>query len=314
MQRIVTAIIVLGSTAFAQDFFPLHTENQWIYRTRGFGAGSITTVEITGTRVVNGQTYAVATGFGSDPELLRLGAGGVLYRYQELSRQESVWADFSVAAGATYKTSLNICNQSAVVSSRTATADTPAGVFANSFAVDYPDGNCNDAGFNADAYAPGVGLVRREWSGRGAHAIELIYARIGGVTVYSEPSVGFSLAIDRAVYITRPNAAPPELSARITVANSLPSPIELAFNSGQRFDVVIRDSGGREVDRWSIDKLFVAVAGTEVIGPGERNWVATMRLGRSAPLPAGRYTCEVVLTTTVRQWAASVGFEIATAP
>lgn len=53
------------------------------------------------------------------------------------------------------------------------------------------------------------------------------------------------------------------------VTNSSGQPIELRFNSGQRFDFVVQRPGGDTVWRWSADRGFTQALGTETLGPGE---------------------------------------------
>lgn len=62
----------------------------------------------------------------------------------------------------------------------------------------------------------------------------------------------------------------------LQVTNTTTSPIELAFSSGQTHDfVVLRD--GREVWRWSGDRMFTQALRTETLAPGatlsfEESW------------------------------------------
>ncbi len=302
------------SPVFAQDFFPLHVGNQWIYRTTAFGARNqaITVVDIPRTEAIGDQTYSVVRGFEDGPALLRIGAdNGTLYRYNETTKAEEVWAVFSTKEGDTYRTAINPCNQTARVESRSAKTTVPAGEFWNALAIRYPAANCADAGLDSEVYAPYIGLVERtSVTIAGPRRMQLIYARVGGVTVLSAPEVSFTVALDQASY-----AAADIATARMTLRNTSPTPLVLRFNSGQRFDIVIRDAAsGTEVYRWSASRTFAAITGREEIAAGERNYVEPVQLVNLSgqPLPAGRYTLEAWISGSGArpQYAGTAGFDV----
>lgn len=86
------------------------------------------------------------------------------------------------------------------------------------------------------------------------------------------------------------------------------NPVELNFPSAQRYDIAIYNEQGQAVYVSSATRLYAAVVGKEIVGPGERNWTESIPL---SSLPAGRYTLEGWLTTTgQKRYAATVGFEI----
>jgi len=164
-----------------------------------------------------------------------------------------------------------------------------------------------------------VGLVSRTLTTiAGPRTLELIYARLGGVTVVSAPEVAFSLAIDRAVYVIDPQRAAPTMTARLTLrAVHQAEPLRLTFPSGQRFDLGLKNERGDVVYRWSEGKFFTLAIGTETLSHGEKNYVVAAPLAGkdSRPLPPGNYVAEGWLTTMgPRAYSASVGFEIRPAP
>ena len=300
------------SPIFAQDFFPLHVGNQWIYRTAiGARNQSITVVDIPRTEIAGDQTYSVVRGFEDGPALLRMGSdNGTLYRYNESTKAEEIWAVFSTKEGDTYRTAINPCNQTARVESRSAKTTAPAGEFWNALAIRYPAANCADAGLDSEIYAPYIGLVERtSVTIAGPRRMQLIYARVGGVTVLSAPEVSFSVALDQASY-----AAADTATVRMTLRNTSATPLVLRFTSSQRFDILIRDAAGTEVYRWSAARAFAAVAGREEIAGGERNYVEPVPLANLAgqPLPAGRYTLEAWISGTGPrpQYAGTTGFDV----
>ena len=299
------------SPVFAQDFFPLHVGNQWVYRTALFGRQSVTVVDIPRTEVVGDQTYSLVRGFEDGPALLRMGSdNATLYRYNETTKAEEVWAVFSTKEGDTYRTAITPCNQTARVESRSAKATVPAGEFWNALAIRYPPANCADAGLDSEVYAPYIGLVERtSITIAGPRRMQLIYARVGGVTVLSAPEVSFTVALDQANY-----AAADTATVRMTLRNTAATPLVLRFSSGQRFDILIRDAAGTEVYRWSATRTFAAVTGREEIAAGERNYVEPVPLANLSgqPLPAGRYTLEAWITGSGPrpEYAGTVGFDV----
>ncbi|HEX2095539.1 MAG TPA: BsuPI-related putative proteinase inhibitor [Longimicrobiaceae bacterium] len=54
----------------------------------------------------------------------------------------------------------------------------------------------------------------------------------------------------------------------LQVTNTGPTPVTLDFTSGQSFDFVVQQ-GGREVWRWSADRMFTQALRTETLRPGD---------------------------------------------
>ena len=78
------------------------------------------------------------------------------------------------------------------------------------------------------------------------------------------------------------------------ITNTSNQPIVLEFNSGQRYDFAVH-SGGRELWRWSADRMFTQALGTETIAPGE-----TLRYSERWPVSgtAGQLTAIAELKST----------------
>lgn len=143
-------------------------------------------------------------------------------------------------------------------------------------------------------------------------SLDLIYARVGGVTVVSAPEVSFSLALDKSVYGSSPRGEIPEMSARLALRNTQPEPLELSFPSGQIYDVAIRNESGVVVYRWSDGKAFPAIFQT-ISFSAEKNWPILLRPADKdgKPLPPGKYTAEGYLTTAgPKSYSAAVAFEM----
>jgi hypothetical protein len=306
---LILTLAALPLAAAEPDYFPLQVGNQWIYRQFGRVGGEPVVVDIPRTEIVNQQTYYVVRGLEFHELYLRMDVNGTLYAYDTETRQEGVWAAFATAEGESYRTIVNPCNSTAHVVSRSARVTVPIGEFNTALAINYPAANCADAGLSTDFFLPYVGLVERELiTIAGPRALRLSYARLGGVTVLSEPAVSFSLALDKSQY-SGPDI--PMLTARLTIGSTQPEPLVLTFPSRQRFDFTMKTEAGDGVFPWSASRSFAQVVGTETIS-GERNWVVTTPLSMGDQrLPAGRYIAEAWLTTMgPRTYVASVGFEI----
>jgi hypothetical protein len=261
-------------------------------------------VHIVRTQEYAGNTWWLFEGWpDAGPVWLRNAADGSVRRYDPETNRETVWADFSRAEGETYETSIGTCNTTAMLSSRHAKHTGPVGEFVEAAIIMYPPGVCRDAGITREVYAAWIGLVQREITTfAGPRTYDLIYARLGGVTVLSEKELAFSVALDAARY--RPGA---QATARISLRHTQPDPLTVVFSSGQTYDLILRDEAGNEVWRWSQGRVFPQVLRQVEFPSGEKNWMVTF----PAPARAGKYTVEAFLAT-VRPIAyrAGVGFEV----
>jgi len=83
----------------------------------------------------------------------------------------------------------------------------------------------------------------------------------------------------------------------LTATNTGAAPLQVTFNSGQRFDLVIRRPRGDAVWQWSSDKAFIQVIQTITLQPGENltfqvSWDQRDYQGR--PVDAGSYEAVAV--------------------
>lgn len=311
----VAAIGVSASPlqAAGAEYFPLQVGNQWVYQTSTrFFNGPATVVSIPGKKTFGSTSYFIVEGLGFETMYMRSDDSGKLLVYDERTGGEAQYADFTTPTGGSYRTTADPCNATAIVRARDAKLTTPVGEFTNLIHVAYPAANCADAGLDGDFFAPYIGLVKREGvTIAGPRAMELVYARIGDVTVLTAPEISFSMALDKTVYDVN---GIPQMNARLTLRSTIPQPIELVWPSGQRFDLVIRNERGVEVARWSDGKAFTLIFGTEKFGPGERNYAVQLPLQdkQNNRLPAGKYVAEGFLATQGEQkpYVARVGFEI----
>jgi len=167
-------------------------------------------------------------------------------------------------------------------------------------------------------FLPHIGMVYRlqNIGGPGIATYDLIYARVRGVKVVSGPEVTFSLTLDRAVYVSdlpTPPGPVPTMTARMTLRVVEDQPLALTFNTGQLYELLIRNAGGDVVYRWSDGRAFPQLVQTIPFGPGEKNFVIVTNLGTDAStsFPPGKYTAEGYFTTAgAKSYSASVAFEI----
>ncbi|MGH9021954.1 MAG: BsuPI-related putative proteinase inhibitor [Acidimicrobiia bacterium] len=83
-----------------------------------------------------------------------------------------------------------------------------------------------------------------------------------------------------------------EMTWRLEVKNSGSEALELVFSSGQNGDVVVRQEG-REVHRWSAERVFSQEVRNEPLGAGESR---TYELADRVALEPGDYEVEATLS------------------
>jgi hypothetical protein len=96
-----------------------------------------------------------------------------------------------------------------------------------------------------------------------------------------------------------------EFTFRVT--NNEPRKLELLFPSGQTHDLVVQDSLGRDVWRWSEGRMFTQAYQNKVLAAGETlSWEAAWR----AEVPKGRYVAIASLMSENTPVEERVSFEV----
>lgn len=316
--KTTTLSLLIATSAFAQaDYFPLESGNQWVYRSQGRTGISTFTVEVKQPQLFNGREYFLVEGFPAQNRVfLRKDQEGAVYMWDAEARSDAIWIDFPSKPPALFKPGTDPCAAHAVVESREYEYKGPIGEFKQALSVKYTPGSCADAGLERDVFLPWVGLLQRtEQTIAGPRVYNLIYARLGS-TVVGAGEAGFAVTLDRHLYTADlmppvdPARSVPVMTARLSLRNSTTEPLELNFNSSQRFNIVIYDADGKVVYNWMAARLFMPVVSREVIS-GEKNWVETIPLGQGGrPLPAGRYALVAELVSEGKPFSATVTFEI----
>ncbi|MBL8173748.1 MAG: hypothetical protein JNK48_03710 [Bryobacterales bacterium] len=306
MQKIVFAAMALTATLSGQDYFPLEVGNQWIYRIGGALSGVQTpgtlVVEIMGSRTVDGREYFQLAGMPGGMRLVRKNEAGTLVFFSEQDRGEHNWVAFGANTGEAFLSEIDDCNPAAVIQSRNADLRSPLGDFREAaLRVGYSPGRCADAGLISETYLPYVGLAQRRMSNIAGEVVwDLVYARLGGFTVFSEAERSFQASLNASRF-----GANDPIAVRMTLRNTSGTPWELTFPSGQDFDVAIRNEKGDEVYRWSSGRAFTLAIRTLRIG-GERNYAVVVRPN----LAAGTYVLTASLAVSRTKIETTLPLEI----
>jgi hypothetical protein len=83
-----------------------------------------------------------------------------------------------------------------------------------------------------------------------------------------KPSSMLSLKVDPSTDF--PLAERREISATLTITNYDRKLLRLFFSTTQRFDFIITDPSGKEIERWSNDRAFQTTEGVVMINPNEK--------------------------------------------
>jgi hypothetical protein len=91
----------------------------------------------------------------------------------------------------------------------------------------------------------------------------------------------------------------------LRVVNATPKSVEVNFASGQAYEFVVVDSVGREVWRWSADRIFTQSVRNKLLGKGE----AITASEKWSPAKPGRFTAIAQLTSSNYPVQEKVAFE-----
>jgi hypothetical protein len=114
---------------------------------------------------------------------------------------------------------------------------------------------------------------------------------------------GLTLSRDRILY-------KPDEPIRLTLRlfNRTSQEITLHFKDAQRFDFILLGSDSKEVFRWSKDRVFAQVLGTETLGPRRPELVFSAEI--RGPQEPGRYTVQGLVVASDLPLAGSLTLEI----
>ncbi|MBK5290715.1 MAG: hypothetical protein JJE04_03340, partial [Acidobacteriia bacterium] len=301
MRPVLALTLLLCASGAAQhpDYFPLQVGNQWVYRVGGTRAAEPLVLSIARSEVFDGVRYVLLEGWPRGNYWLREDEQGNVYSFDTEARRERLWYSFFASVGQVYRNELPWCCGQGRIASKSADYKGPIGEV--STALEVGDPAVFQIGLVRELFLPYIGMLHRmeNTGGPSMATYDLIYARLGGITVVEEKQVSFRLTLDRGVYVSdqmppvTPQRTIPQMTARITLRQTQDAPLDLKFGSAQVYDLIIRNGKGEQVYLWSENKRFIQQAQTIRFDAGESNYVIVVPLsGQRGVLPAGRYTAE----------------------
>ena len=135
----------------------------------------------------------------------------------------------------------------------------------------------------------------------------LALASIGGSAMRSTNAVEKSVKSTSQTLATRFDVTLDGADVRFNlhVVNTSPKSVEVNFASGQAYEFVVVDSVGREVWRWSSDRIFTQSVRNKLLGKGD----AIDASEKWSPAKPGKFTAIAQLTSSNYPVEERVAFE-----
>jgi hypothetical protein len=132
-------------------------------------------------------------------------------------------------------------------------------------------------------------------------------ASMAGATIPTKNAVEKTLKSGSTTLTTKFDVVPDgdDIRFSLQVVNKTPKSVEVNFASGQAYDFVVVDSVGREVWRWSADRIFTTSVRNKLLGKGE----AISASEKWSSAKAGKYTAIAQLTSSNFPIEEKVAFE-----
>ena len=295
--RIPAVLLMIGSTVYAADYFPLAIGNRWTYRDSVTGASFI--VEAGATLVVNDHVYNTLTGFTPAQLLVRINEFGNLVYWDSQVEMDLLLSSFEIVPGASFIARQRECpEEEGQVQEKPVVHDGPAGPW-TALEIRYVTFACADVGDQLEQYVDNIGMVRRVVETfAGPRTYDLVYARVGSQVIAAGEKGGASLTAtvgrDAATWEATLHIEQPD--GRV---------LKLSFPSSQEYDFRLRDSHGAILWTWSADRVF-----SQVVHERDVNgFTATV----TVPFPAATSQGEPVLTLEAWLTSAENGPQFAAA-
>jgi hypothetical protein len=229
-----TPTLTLGSSRSA--YFPLEVGNLWVYEAGATRCCTPLIVEVVDSADFNDTTYFLLRGFPSTQGdyWVRINEDGSLVAYDFDQNQENLWYAFQAPEGQPFETAVPFAMGLAAVVSRNVNYQGPLGEFDNVLQMGYP--RVFQVGISGEIFVPDIGLVRRteNTGGPSVGTYELVYARLGGVTIRSD-QVKSGITGHIVLGPTCPVAGPPNCA-----------------DKPYKTDVIVKtEDGSQEVTRFS---------------------------------------------------------------
>ena len=111
----IVPLALFAASSFAQNYFPLASGNQWIFRANRFG--QTLNIEVGSARIFEGVEYFGVTGF-SHPGAVRWLSqteAGVIVEYVEDQKKSRPFLSLLAPVGERFDANVDGCNRSATV-------------------------------------------------------------------------------------------------------------------------------------------------------------------------------------------------------
>jgi hypothetical protein len=297
--------LLAASSLFAGSLLPLQPGNTWLYRATD-GAGTLE-IRVGAPLFVNGKVYHRLIGYVDQALWVRQSESGSLFYYDEERERESILTSFEPFEMGWFHAPFRGCEQDGMVREKRSSYSGPAGHFDSVLHIQYRAFNCADTGTFEEHYLENLGMLRRViHTIAGPRTFELVYARLGKMTLEAERRGAFSVTVEEVTTASR------AIPVTLRLALPLQPPLRLKFPSSQDFDLVLRDKDGRVLYRWSDGQFFTPVV-REAELSGVRTWnvvIPVEAIGHV--LREGEYVIEAWLTAgeSQREFAASAPLDV----
>jgi Intracellular proteinase inhibitor len=300
--------VALNSCALlGADFFPLQDGNTWTYREPV--TGQTFTVRVGQTVTNAGNVYYKLSGYADSELLVRIEpVYGALMYWDEARNQEILLTSFEQFEGGYWSAPFRPCpDQAGQTQLKRGNHSGPAGPVSDVLEIRYRTQGCADVGAVQEQYAEHLGMLRRiQTSIAGPRTFDLIYARVGTLTIDAAPAARFSVSVG-------PTVGPGPVLATLRLQVNSPAPLTLSFTSGQEYDLALNDSAGNTIWLWSASRTFLQALHQRTVTD---EWIETVEIPwPTAPgggLQPGDYTVRATVTASASTpFAATVPVTIA---
>jgi hypothetical protein len=274
-------LFLCACAAFAAEYMPLQSGNYWIYR--DLSSAQTFTVRVgTPLSTQDGNLYHRLTGYVDRPLWVRALTDGTLVYLDEENSRELPLTSFEEASPGWAAAPFRPCEQESQRESKPQVYSGPLGRYEQAVRLNYRVFSCGDTGVLSEDFLPSVGMVRRTViTLLGPKALELVEARVQGLSFAGRPAASFDVSVNEDV--------PGKLLASLNLFVHSFEPVYLLYSDGQDYDLVLWNESGKEVYRWSDGRAFTqAVRSRTVVGGLRHNVELELR----DALPDGQYLLE----------------------
>ncbi|MGX5172532.1 BsuPI-related putative proteinase inhibitor [Aliikangiella sp. IMCC44653] len=211
--------------------------------------------------------------------------------------ESQLLVDFNDAVGTEYQVDIDECVSKATLVEKAAVVSTKASRFNDAVKLTFQSSQCADVGLLSAHFVAGVGLVQwQTQSIAGPVTYALQSSKIGDMQLPQSQGLQIKANVDSGpIDLTQKQS----INAYLVVTNPSNHPVELTFNSGQRFEIEIFNSAAEKVAQWSFDKMFTEAIDVISIAPKSEKMfgdVMPLKDFNGRWLAAGNYKVKVTLT------------------